>query len=259
MDVLRTPDDRFADLPGYPFEPEYAEIPDGTGGSLRVHHVDEGDPTAPVVLLLHGEPSWSYLYRHMIPLLVDVGLRGRSRPRRVRTVRQAGPARRLHVRAPRELARVACLRRARPARHHARVPGLGRAPGPAPRHRAADRFVGVVAANTYLPTGDGTPSDAFLAWQKFSQEVPEMPIGRIINGGCTTDSPRRSSRRTTPRSRRRASRRGRASSRRSCPRRPTTPRPPPTAPPGRCWPPTTDPSSAPSATRIRSPPATSGT
>jgi haloalkane dehalogenase len=50
-----------------------------------------------------------------------------------------------------------------------------------------DRFSAVVAANTFLPTGDGTPSDAFLAWQKFSQEVPEMPIGRIVNGGCTTD------------------------------------------------------------------------
>jgi haloalkane dehalogenase len=75
MDVLRTPDDRFESLPGYPFEPHYVEIPDGDGGTLRVHHVDEGAPDAPVVLLLHGEPSWSYLYRHMIPVLVDAGLR----------------------------------------------------------------------------------------------------------------------------------------------------------------------------------------
>jgi haloalkane dehalogenase len=50
-----------------------------------------------------------------------------------------------------------------------------------------ERFAAVVAANTFLPTGDGTPSDAFLAWQQFSQTVPEMPIGRIVNGGCTTD------------------------------------------------------------------------
>ena len=75
MDTLRTPDDRFADLPGYPFAPHYADIPDGDGGSLRVHHVDEGDADAPVVLLLHGEPSWSYLYRHMIPVLVGVPTR----------------------------------------------------------------------------------------------------------------------------------------------------------------------------------------
>jgi len=75
MDTLRTPDDRFTDLPGYPFAPHYADIPDGDGGTLRVHHVDEGDADAPVVLLLHGEPSWSYLYRHMIPVLVGAGLR----------------------------------------------------------------------------------------------------------------------------------------------------------------------------------------
>ncbi len=55
MDALRTPDDRFADLPGYAFEPHYADIPDGEGGTLRVHHLDEGDADAPVVLLLHGE------------------------------------------------------------------------------------------------------------------------------------------------------------------------------------------------------------
>ena len=69
MDVLRTPDERFADLPGYPWTPSYAETSDG----LRMAYVDEG--AGPVVLLLHGEPSWSYLYRHMIPPLVDAGFR----------------------------------------------------------------------------------------------------------------------------------------------------------------------------------------
>src|SRR5689334_584954 len=75
LDGLRTPDDRFGDLPGYPFEPHYADIPDGEGVTHSVHHLDEGDPSVPVVLLLHSEPSWSYLYRHMIPVLVDAGLR----------------------------------------------------------------------------------------------------------------------------------------------------------------------------------------
>ena len=70
MDVLRTPDERFADLPDFPFAPHYVEV-DG----LRVHYLDEGPADAPVVLLLHGEPSWSYLYRWMIPVLVDAGLR----------------------------------------------------------------------------------------------------------------------------------------------------------------------------------------
>jgi haloalkane dehalogenase len=75
MKVLRTPDERFQDLPGYPFAPHYTDVPDGDGGTLRVHHVDEGDPGAPIVLCMHGQPTWSYLYRHMIPVLVGAGLR----------------------------------------------------------------------------------------------------------------------------------------------------------------------------------------
>src|SRR5204862_478704 len=69
-DVLRTPDDRFMGLPGYAFGAHYLEV-DG----LRIHHLDEGPQTAPPVLLLHGEPSWSYLYRKMIPLLAAAGCR----------------------------------------------------------------------------------------------------------------------------------------------------------------------------------------
>lgn len=75
MDTIRTPDERFADLPGFPFEPHYADIPDQDGGTLRVHYVDEGPADAAPILLLHGEPSWGYLYRHMIPLLVEAGHR----------------------------------------------------------------------------------------------------------------------------------------------------------------------------------------
>ncbi len=75
MDVLRTADSRFENLPGYPFAPVYTEVPDGDGGRLRIHHVDEGDADAPAVLCMHGQPTWSYLYRHMIPLLTGAGLR----------------------------------------------------------------------------------------------------------------------------------------------------------------------------------------
>ena len=74
MKTLRTPDDRFAGLPGFDFDPHYAEVADGEGGTLRVHYLREGDPAAPVVLLMHGEPSWSYLYRKMIPVLTGAGL-----------------------------------------------------------------------------------------------------------------------------------------------------------------------------------------
>jgi haloalkane dehalogenase len=71
VDVVRTPDERFADLPGYPFTPRYATLPDG----LRMHYIDEGPADAEVVLLLHGQPTWSYLYRTMVARLAQQGLR----------------------------------------------------------------------------------------------------------------------------------------------------------------------------------------
>ncbi len=74
--VLRTPEERFASLPGFPFAPRYRELANPFGeGTLRMHYVDEGPTDAPVVLLVHGEPTWSYLYRKMIPVFVEAGLR----------------------------------------------------------------------------------------------------------------------------------------------------------------------------------------
>src|SRR5262245_31339885 len=78
MDVLRTPDERFANLPGYDFQPNYVEVPagDGSDATIRVHYLDEGpSDAAETILLMHGEPSWSFLYRKMIPVLVDAGYR----------------------------------------------------------------------------------------------------------------------------------------------------------------------------------------
>ena len=75
MQTIRTPDSRFASLRNYPFEPNYVEINDAEGGTLRVHYLDEGPKDKDPILLLHGEPSWSYLYRHMIPILVEEGHR----------------------------------------------------------------------------------------------------------------------------------------------------------------------------------------
>jgi haloalkane dehalogenase len=75
METLRTPDERFANLSGFPFAPHYAEIGDTEGGQLRVHYVDEGPADGEIVLLLHGEPTWSFLYRHMIPIIVAAGHR----------------------------------------------------------------------------------------------------------------------------------------------------------------------------------------
>ncbi|NND82077.1 MAG: haloalkane dehalogenase [Gammaproteobacteria bacterium] len=75
MQTIRTPDDRFANLEDYPFQPNYVNVNDTEGGQLRIHYVDEGPRDAPIVLLMHGQPVWSYLYRFMIPLLVKEGFR----------------------------------------------------------------------------------------------------------------------------------------------------------------------------------------
>ena len=75
MEFKRTPDDRFTDLPDYPFQPNYLEVDDTEGGRLRIHYLDEGAADGEVILLLHGQPVWSYLYRHMIPHLVEAGFR----------------------------------------------------------------------------------------------------------------------------------------------------------------------------------------
>ena len=101
MQTLRTPDERFANLPGYPYEPHYTDIADGDGGTLRIHHIDEGPSDGPIVLCMHGQPTWSYLYRKMIPVLAADGLRVLAPgPRRLRPLGQAGPARGLQLQPP---------------------------------------------------------------------------------------------------------------------------------------------------------------
>jgi haloalkane dehalogenase len=72
---LRTPDDRFRNLPGYPFTQNYLDVPDSEGGSLRVHYRDEGPRGSDTALLMHWEPSWSYLYRKMVPIIAAEGFR----------------------------------------------------------------------------------------------------------------------------------------------------------------------------------------
>jgi haloalkane dehalogenase len=187
MDALRAPDDRFSDLPGYPFSPNYVDVPDPEGGSLRVHYVDEGAREAEPVLLLHGEPSWSFLYRKMIPILVDAGLRAVA-PDLVGFGRSDKPAKRTDYTYQRH---VDWMRAVVEQLELTRITLVGQDWGGLIGLRlvAEDqgRFARVVAANTFLPTGDRHPGDAFLAWQKFSQETETFPVGRIVNGGCTTD------------------------------------------------------------------------
>ena len=183
MEKLRTPDDRFADLPDYAFPPNYAEVGDG----LRVHFVDEGPRDGRPVLMMHGEPSWSYLYRHMIPPVVAAGHRaiapdligfGKSdKPSELSDYSYAK-----HVDWMTEwfdgldLDGVVLF-----CQDWGGLIGL--------RLVAArpDRFSAVVAGNTMLPTGEGTPSEAFLKWQEFSQTVPEFPTGNILQGATVRE------------------------------------------------------------------------
>ena len=187
VETLRTPDERFADLPGYPFEPHYADIDDGEGGTLRVHWIDEGPRDGQAVLMVHGEPSWSYLYRKMIPVLTGAGLRAIA-PDLVGFGRSDKPASRADYTYQRHVDWLGATVDAMEIDDITLVcQDWGGLLGLRLVAADPDRYRCVVAANTFLPTGDGKPSDAFLSWQKFSQEVPQMPVGRIVKGGCVTE------------------------------------------------------------------------
>jgi haloalkane dehalogenase len=190
MDVLRTPDERFADLPGYPFAPHHVEIDDGEGGRLRVHHLDEGPASGDVVLLLHGEPSWSYLYRTMIPVLVGAGRRVVA-PDLVGFGRSDKPTRREDYTYQRHVDWLdAVVFGALDLQDVTLVcQDWGGLLGLRLVADHPERFRAVVAANTFLPTGEGSPSDAFLSWQRFSQEVAELPVGQILQGATVTTLP----------------------------------------------------------------------
>jgi haloalkane dehalogenase len=179
MDVLRTPDERFLDLPDYPFEPHYVTV-DG----LRIHYVDEGSPSAAPVLMLHGEPSWSYLYRKMIPVVAAAGHRVVA-PDLVGFGRSDKPARREDHTYQRHVDWLAGVLDALDLRHVTLVcQDWGGLLGLRLAAEHGQRFARIVAANTFLPTGDQPPPAAFTAWQRFSQETPVLDVGRIVAGGC---------------------------------------------------------------------------
>jgi len=187
--VLRTPDDRFADLPGYAFAPRYVEIPAGDGGRLRMHAVDEGPRDAAPVLLLHGEPSWSYLYRKMIPGLVAAGHRTVA-PDLVGFGRSDKPTAREDYSYARHVDWVRALLLALDLRDITLFcQDWGGLLGLRLVAEHPDRFARVVASNTFLPTGDTPAGPPFLAWREFSQKVPEFPTGRILQGATVTELP----------------------------------------------------------------------
>jgi haloalkane dehalogenase len=181
MTVLRTPDERFDNLAGFPFEPHYNEIIDTDLGRLRIHYVDEGPAHGPVVLCLHGEPTWSYLYRKMVPLFADAGFRVLA-PDLIGFGRSDKPSERAdytyakHVRWMSDwlIAMGLCD-----------VTLLGQDWGGLIGLRVLaehpERFARFSLSNTGLPTGDHAVSEAFERWRAFSQEDPQFDTGHIVN------------------------------------------------------------------------------
>lgn len=186
MKYLRTPDDRFADLPDFDFAPNYLEVGDTEGGNLRLHYLDEGPSGAAPVLLMHGEPTWSYLYRHMIPIFATAGHRVIA-PDLIGFGRSDKPTERADYTYQRHvdwmtqwLEKLDLTGITLVCQDWGGLIGL-RLVASMP-----ERFDRVVVANTALPTGDDPMGAAFQGWRDFSQSVPNFDAGRIVYGGTTS-------------------------------------------------------------------------
>ncbi|GLY64035.1 haloalkane dehalogenase [Amycolatopsis taiwanensis] len=188
--LLRTPEDRFADLPDFDFPTHYADLDDPRCGIVRIAYVEAGPPDGPVVLLLHGEPSWSYLYRKLLGVLAAAGLRaiapdlvGFGRSDKPAEVADHTYAR--HVEWMRALAFDALDLR--------EVTLLGQDWGGLIGLRMVaenpDRFARVVAANTGLPTGDEEMPASWWAFHDAVQKAPVLDIARFVQSGCRTRLP----------------------------------------------------------------------
>ena len=184
MQILRTPDDRFEGLVDWPYAPKYYDVTDADGTVMRLHYVDEGPRGGAPVLVMHGEPSWAYLYRNIIAGLLAKGHRVVA-PDLIGFGRSDKPSKRTDYTYERHVAwmsqwltgldlkdlRLFC-------QDWGGLIGL--------RLVAAfpERFAGLVIANTGMPVGTGM-SEGFKTWLEFSQNVPVMPIGGIVNMGTT--------------------------------------------------------------------------
>jgi len=181
MDLLRTPDERFRDLPGWPWAPRYLDNLPGLDGA-RLHYVDEGGGTNGTALCLHGNPTWGYVYRHMIPVLLGAGLRvvvpdlpgfGRSD----KPARESDHGFELHRRVLAEVVERLDLRRITlVCQDWGGILGLTLPPA------MPDRFERLLVMNTTLGTGEA-PSEGFLQWRDYVRRTPDLPVGRLLARG----------------------------------------------------------------------------
>lgn len=185
MDILKTPPSYFDNLPGYSFQPHYIDV--GDEHKLSMHYVDYGPSNGPVILMLHGEPSWSYLYRNMINIAATAGFRviapdligfGKSD----KYLSQDAYTYASHLKwLTRLVDKLSLTNINLICQDWGGLLGL--------RLVAANPeiFAAVVAANTMLPTGEHEPSEAFMAWQAYSQESDNFDIANIIQGASHKD------------------------------------------------------------------------
>ena len=185
MEVYRTPDAAFAHCPDFAWEPSYAQVADPDGGTLRMAYVDAGPADGPVALLLHGEPSWSFLYRHVIAVLTERGIRcvapdligfGRSD----KPLEQSDYTYARMVEWTREL-----------VFDHLDLRGVtlvgqdwGGLIGLRLLAEHPDRFVQAVAANTGLPTGDFDMPEIWWQFRRAVEAAEVLDIGRLVAAGC---------------------------------------------------------------------------
>jgi haloalkane dehalogenase len=189
MDIVRAPDERFANLPGYPFAPHWAEVPAPDGTTLRMHYVDEGPRDGQVVVLLHGEPTWSYLYRTMIPPLVEAGHRVLA-PDLIGFGRSDQPTERSAYTYQRHVDWVVAWMDALDLRDITIfVQDWGSLIGLRIVGEQPERFARVMVGNGFLPTADRSAGRAFAIWRAFARWSPVFPVGRIVKTGTVTDVP----------------------------------------------------------------------
>jgi haloalkane dehalogenase len=178
-EVLRTPEARFADLPDFPYPPHYTEL-----GGLRLACIDQGPRDAEVVLLMHGEPAWSFLYRKMIPVLLAADYRVVA-PDLVGFGRSDKPARRSDYSYLNHVLWMTAWMQAMDLRRITLFcQDWGSLIGLRMVAEAPERFERIVLANGGLPTGTTRVPFAFKLWRAFARFSPWFPIGRIVKAGC---------------------------------------------------------------------------